>query len=101
MVTRFIHGSNISLNDLLEFVVSLGLEADTSEAKVAGAADGFRKMGSAHLPVICLIIYCEATVTQVEETTILRSDITYDCRQSLNPAVDLGQASWLSACDNS
>ncbi|KAJ6927639.1 hypothetical protein NC651_011622 [Populus alba x Populus x berolinensis] len=85
MVTRFIHGSNISLNDLsqavnqLDFVVSLGLEADTSEAKVAGA-DGFRKMGSAHLP---------ATVTRVEETTILRSDITYDCGQSLNPAVDL------------
>lgn len=25
------------------------------------------------------------------ETTILRSDILYDCGQSLNPAVDLGQ----------
>ncbi|KAH8510316.1 hypothetical protein H0E87_008028 [Populus deltoides] len=107
------HGSNISLNDLgkvgwegvilegalhqsravnqLDFVVSLGLAAGTSEAKVAGAK-GFRKMGSAHLP---------ATVTQVEETPILRSDIIDDCGQSLNPAVDLGQASWLGACDNS
>ena len=27
------------------------------------------------------------------ETTILRSDIIYDCGQSLNPAVDLGQVS--------
>uniref|UniRef100_A0A0E0QW68 Aldehyde oxidase/xanthine dehydrogenase second molybdopterin binding domain-containing protein n=1 Tax=Oryza rufipogon TaxID=4529 RepID=A0A0E0QW68_ORYRU len=25
------------------------------------------------------------------ETTILRSDLVYDCGQSLNPAVDLGQ----------
>ena len=25
------------------------------------------------------------------ETTILRTDIIYDCGQSLNPAVDLGQ----------
>ena len=25
------------------------------------------------------------------ETTILQSDIIYDCGQSLNPAVDLGQ----------
>ena len=36
-------------------------------------------------------------VSQVEvnlitgETTILQSDIIYDCGQSLNPAVDLGQ----------
>jgi hypothetical protein len=27
------------------------------------------------------------------ETTILRSDLVYDCGQSLNPAVDLGQVS--------
>ena len=27
------------------------------------------------------------------ETTILQSDIIYDCGQSLNPAVDLGQVS--------
>jgi xanthine dehydrogenase molybdopterin-binding subunit B len=26
-------------------------------------------------------------------TTILRSDLVYDCGQSLNPAVDLGQVS--------
>jgi len=26
-------------------------------------------------------------------TTILRSDLMYDCGQSLNPAVDLGQVS--------
>jgi hypothetical protein len=37
--------------------------------------------------------------TQVEidvltgATTILRSDLVYDCGQSLNPAVDLGQVS--------
>jgi hypothetical protein len=37
----------------LDFVVSLGLAAGTSEAKVAGAK-GFRKMGSAHLPGTCL-----------------------------------------------
>jgi abscisic-aldehyde oxidase len=29
------------------------------------------------------------------ETTILRSDIIYDCGKSLNPAVDLGQVSWI------
>ncbi len=39
------------------------------------------------------------TVLQVEvdvltgATTILRSDLVYDCGQSLNPAVDLGQVS--------
>jgi xanthine dehydrogenase molybdopterin-binding subunit B len=27
-------------------------------------------------------------------TTILRSDLVYDCGQSLNPAVDLGQVSY-------
>ena len=38
-------------------------------------------------------------VTQVEvdlltgETTILRTDIIYDCGKSLNPAMDLGQVS--------
>ena len=38
-------------------------------------------------------------VSQVEvnlltgQTTILQSDIIYDCGQSLNPAVDLGQVS--------
>lgn len=25
------------------------------------------------------------------ETTVLRTDIVYDCGQSMNPAVDLGQ----------
>lgn len=29
-------------------------------------------------------------------TTILRSDLTYDCGQSLNPAVDLGQVHYQS-----
>ena len=39
----------------------------------------------------------DVLVLQVEvnlltgETTILQSDIIYDCGQSLNPAVDLGQ----------
>ena len=39
----------------------------------------------------------EVTTLQVEvklligETTILRTDILYDCGQSLNPGVDLGQ----------
>ena len=29
------------------------------------------------------------------ETKILQADIIYDCGQSLNPAVDLGQVSYL------
>ena len=42
---------------------------------------------------------CEDLALQVEinlltgETTTLRTDIIYDCGQSLNPAVDLGQVS--------
>ena len=28
-------------------------------------------------------------------TTILRTDLTYDCGKSLNPAVDLGQVCWI------
>ena len=41
-----------------------------------------------------------AAVSEVEidiltgETTILQSDIIYDCGQSLNPAIDLGQVSF-------
>ena len=41
----------------------------------------------------------KAILSQVEvnlltgETTILQVDIIYDCGQSLNPAVDLGQVS--------
>lgn len=30
------------------------------------------------------------------ETTVLRADIIYDCGQSLNPAVDLGQVNYLN-----
>lgn len=30
------------------------------------------------------------------ETVILRSDVIYDCGQSLNPAVDLGQVNFSS-----
>ena len=49
--------------------------------------------------MVFFTIIIKLWVSQVEvnlltgQTTILQSDIIYDCGQSLNPAVDLGQVS--------
>ncbi|VAI37747.1 unnamed protein product [Triticum turgidum subsp. durum] len=83
-----------------------GLEAKSGAAAPWSALIAQAKMASVNLsahaywkpdPAFVKYINYGAAVSEVEidvltgATTILRSDLVYDCGQSLNPAVDLGQ----------
>uniref|UniRef100_A0A453M0P9 Aldehyde oxidase/xanthine dehydrogenase a/b hammerhead domain-containing protein n=1 Tax=Aegilops tauschii subsp. strangulata TaxID=200361 RepID=A0A453M0P9_AEGTS len=85
-----------------------GLEAKSGAAAPWSALIAQAKMASVNLsahaywkpdPAFVKYINYGAAVSEVEidvltgATTILRSDLVYDCGQSLNPAVDLGQVS--------
>ncbi|VAI23006.1 unnamed protein product [Triticum turgidum subsp. durum] len=83
-----------------------GLEAKSGAAAPWSALIAQAKMASVNLsahaywkpdPAFVKYINYGAAVSEVEidvltgATTIMRSDLVYDCGQSLNPAVDLGQ----------
>ncbi|VAI22978.1 unnamed protein product [Triticum turgidum subsp. durum] len=83
-----------------------GIEAKSSASAPWSALIAQAKMASVNLsahafwtpdPAFVKYINYGAAVSEVEVdvltggTTILRSDLVYDCGQSLNPAVDLGQ----------
>ncbi|TVU41517.1 hypothetical protein EJB05_15045, partial [Eragrostis curvula] len=74
---------NISWDELISKAQMMGVDLSAREYYVPGPSGTYLNYGAATSEVEIDLL--------TGATTILRSDLIYDCGQSLNPAVDLGQ----------
>ncbi|XP_062190776.1 indole-3-acetaldehyde oxidase-like [Phragmites australis] len=74
---------NISWDELISKAIMVGVDLSAREYYVPGPSGSYLNYGAAASEVEIDLL--------TGATTILRSDLLYDCGQSLNPAVDLGQ----------
>ncbi|KAF0907925.1 hypothetical protein E2562_022313 [Oryza meyeriana var. granulata] len=73
----------VSWDELISQAKMVGVDLSARELYVPGASGSYLNYGAAASEVEIDLL--------TGATTILRSDLIYDCGQSLNPAVDLGQ----------
>ncbi|PAN09582.1 hypothetical protein PAHAL_2G035000 [Panicum hallii] len=75
--------SSLSWDELISKAKMVGVDLSAREYYIPGASGSYLNYGAAASEVEIDLL--------TGATTILRSDLIYDCGQSLNPAVDLGQ----------
>ncbi|CAN6203099.1 unnamed protein product [Urochloa humidicola] len=75
--------SNISWDELISKAKMVGVDLSAREYYIPGPSGSYLNYGAAASEVEIDLL--------TGATTIVRSDLIYDCGQSLNPAVDLGQ----------
>ncbi|CAN6171012.1 unnamed protein product [Urochloa humidicola] len=75
--------SNLSWDELISKAKMVGVDLSAREYYIPGPSGSYLNYGAAASEVEIDLL--------TGATTIVRSDLIYDCGQSLNPAVDLGQ----------
>ncbi|XP_066389178.1 indole-3-acetaldehyde oxidase-like isoform X3 [Miscanthus floridulus] len=74
---------NVSWDELISKAIMIGVDLSAREYYVPGPSGSYLNYGAATSEVEIDLL--------TGASTIVRSDLIYDCGQSLNPAVDLGQ----------
>lgn len=74
---------NVSWDELISKAIMIGVDLSAREYYIPGPSGSYLNYGAAASEVEIDLL--------TGASTIVRSDLIYDCGQSLNPAVDLGQ----------